>query len=48
MRAIVLANVAHWIEDYHIDGLRLDATQNIIDDSPVHILADITRTVSSR
>ncbi|EYD74768.1 Malto-oligosyltrehalose trehalohydrolase [Rubellimicrobium mesophilum DSM 19309] len=44
VRAFVLANVAHWIEEYHVDGFRVDATQNITDESPTHILAEITRT----
>jgi maltooligosyltrehalose trehalohydrolase len=43
VREFVLANVAHWIAEYHLDGLRLDATQNIYDQSPEHILAAITR-----
>ena len=34
----------YWIDEFHLDGLRLDATQNIYDDSPhEHILAAITR-----
>ena len=37
-----LANVWHWIEEYHLDGLRFDATQNIIDQSPRHILSEMT------
>jgi maltooligosyltrehalose trehalohydrolase len=42
VRQIVLANVAEWVRDYHIDGLRLDATHAIADSSAVHILAEIT------
>jgi maltooligosyltrehalose trehalohydrolase len=44
VRAYVLANVAQWIDEYHVDGLRLDATQDITDMSEEHILAAITRT----
>ncbi|MFO0890790.1 MAG: alpha-amylase family glycosyl hydrolase [Isosphaeraceae bacterium] len=44
VRAFVLANVRYWIEDFHLDGLRVDATQGVHDDSPDHILAAITRT----
>jgi maltooligosyltrehalose trehalohydrolase len=36
-------NAACWIDEFHMDGLRLDATQNIYDDSEPHILAEITR-----
>ena len=41
MRELVLSNARHWISEYHLDGLRLDATQAIYDDSPVHILQEI-------
>src|SRR5206468_1439000 len=42
VRAFVAANAAHWIGEYCLDGLRLDATQNIYDASDRHILADIS------
>ena len=41
VREFVRANVAHWIDEYHLDGLRLDATHSIVDDSRPHILEDI-------
>jgi maltooligosyltrehalose trehalohydrolase len=44
VRAFVLANVRQWIERYHVDGLRLDATQALFDASPVHIIRDIVTT----
>jgi maltooligosyltrehalose trehalohydrolase len=44
VRDFFLGNAAYWIDEYHLDGLRLDATQNIYDDSPgEHILAGIAR-----
>lgn len=44
VREFVLSNVGYWIEEFHLDGLRLDATQNIYDGSPAeHILAAIAR-----
>ncbi|CAN5406608.1 malto-oligosyltrehalose trehalohydrolase [soil metagenome] len=47
VREFYLTNAAHWIDEYHLDGLRLDATQNIYDDAlPLkHILTDIGRVV---
>jgi maltooligosyltrehalose trehalohydrolase len=45
VRQFVLANAAHWIDEYHLDGLRLDATQQIYDASPEHILAALNRQV---
>jgi maltooligosyltrehalose trehalohydrolase len=38
-RELVLANVEHWIREYHFDGFRLDATQQIFDASDDHVLA---------
>jgi maltooligosyltrehalose trehalohydrolase len=43
VRELVLANVEHWIAEYHLDGLRLDATQAIHDSSEDHLLAAIGR-----
>jgi maltooligosyltrehalose trehalohydrolase len=43
VREFYLANAGYWIEEFHLDGLRLDATQNIYDASPEHILAAIAR-----
>ena len=36
-------NGAYWISEFHLDGLRLDATQSIHDESDEHILAAISR-----
>jgi maltooligosyltrehalose trehalohydrolase len=43
VREFFLANVDHWIAEYHFDGLRLDATQAIHDNGShgAHILAEI-------
>jgi maltooligosyltrehalose trehalohydrolase len=45
VREFFLANAGYWIEEFHFDGLRLDATQNIYDTSVDHILAAIVRRV---
>ena len=43
VREFYVANAACWIAEYHLDGLRFDATQNIYDDERAgpHILAEI-------
>jgi maltooligosyltrehalose trehalohydrolase len=41
VRELCLANVQHWIAEYHLDGLRIDATQNMYDSSARHIICDI-------
>jgi maltooligosyltrehalose trehalohydrolase len=45
VRAFVLANARYWIEEFHLDGLRLDAIQQIFDRSSPGIVAEIARTV---
>jgi maltooligosyltrehalose trehalohydrolase len=45
VRELFIANAGYWIREFHLDGLRLDATQNIYDESADHILAQITREV---
>ena len=41
VREFFLANAAYWIDEFHVDGLRLDATQTIHDASPRHIVDEI-------
>ncbi|WP_153556181.1 malto-oligosyltrehalose trehalohydrolase [Roseimaritima sediminicola] len=41
MRAFIIQNAAYWIEDFHLDGLRLDATHCMADHSPVHVVHEI-------
>ncbi len=44
-RELFVENAAYWIDEFHLDGLRLDATQQIYDASPVHVLSVIARRV---
>jgi len=41
VREFVLENVRYWIEEFHLDGLRVDATQAIFDDTETHILGEL-------
>jgi maltooligosyltrehalose trehalohydrolase len=45
VREFVIGNAMHWIHEYHVDGLRLDATHAIIDDSPLHLLCELAEWV---
>ena len=47
VREYFIANACYWIDEFHLDGLRLDATQNIYDLSDDHILAAVTRRAHS-
>src|SRR6185437_15230863 len=45
VREFFISNAGYWIEEFHLDGLRLDATQQIFDSSREHILAALARRV---
>jgi maltooligosyltrehalose trehalohydrolase len=45
VRDFFIENALHWVQEYHVDGLRLDATHAIVDDSPRHFLADLQSAV---
>src|SRR6476646_5033622 len=41
VREFFVANAGYWMDEYHLDGLRLDATQQIFDRSAEHVLTAI-------
>jgi maltooligosyltrehalose trehalohydrolase len=43
VREFLLTNACYWVEEYHMDGFRIDATQAIFDESEEYILAAMTR-----
>jgi maltooligosyltrehalose trehalohydrolase len=45
VREFFTTNARYWIEEFHLDGLRLDATQQIFDSSTPHIIADVVAAV---
>jgi len=45
VREWAIQNAELWIRDYHVDGLRLDATHAIVDDSVPHVLAELATRV---
>jgi maltooligosyltrehalose trehalohydrolase len=47
VKEFIAANAGYWIDEFRMDGLRIDATQNIYDSSPPsdHIFTRIVRQV---
>jgi maltooligosyltrehalose trehalohydrolase len=45
VRQLVVDNACYWLHEYHVDGLRLDATHAIYDSSEPHVLAELTQTL---
>jgi maltooligosyltrehalose trehalohydrolase len=43
-RTYVVNNAAYWIDEFHFDGLRIDATQALFDASDRHIVSEIAET----
>ncbi|HJR61945.1 MAG TPA: malto-oligosyltrehalose trehalohydrolase [Vicinamibacterales bacterium] len=44
-RELFVANAGYWIDEFHFDGLRLDASQDIHDRSPEHMIRSIAARV---
>ncbi len=44
-REFFIQNALHWIQEYHADGLRLDATHAIMDESHQPFLAELTSRI---
>jgi maltooligosyltrehalose trehalohydrolase len=42
VRSYIVQNALMWLRDYHVDGLRLDAVHALVDDSPKHILQELS------
>ena len=45
VREWALQNAEHWVRDYGVDGLRLDAVHAVFDDGPRHVLAELAERV---
>jgi 1,4-alpha-glucan branching enzyme/maltooligosyltrehalose trehalohydrolase len=45
VREFFIHNALYWLQEYHFDGLRLDAVHAILDDSERHILDELAERV---
>ncbi|WP_134324312.1 malto-oligosyltrehalose trehalohydrolase [Cumulibacter soli] len=45
VRRYILDNVAFWVEEMHVDALRLDAVHALVDEPPHKILAEMSQLV---
>jgi maltooligosyltrehalose trehalohydrolase len=45
VRRWIIDNAVMWLNDFHLDALRLDAVHALVDDSDVHVLAELSREV---
>lgn len=43
VRRFIIDNALHWITEFNLDGLRLDAVHAILDDGPVHLLDELAQ-----
>ena len=48
VRDFFIHNALYWLEEYHFDGLRLDAVHAIKDDSTLHVLEELASKVKDR
>ncbi len=47
VRHFILDNARHWIREYHLDGLRLDATHALVEEDEGSIVREIARAARS-
>jgi maltooligosyltrehalose trehalohydrolase len=47
VRRFMIDNALSWVNDFHIDGLRLDAIHGIVDESPRHVLQELNDEVQA-
>jgi maltooligosyltrehalose trehalohydrolase len=48
VRRYVVDNAVYWVSEYHLDGLRLDAVDRIVDLSPIHIAEELGAAVHAQ
>jgi maltooligosyltrehalose trehalohydrolase len=46
LRRFFIANAVHWLDEYHFDGLRVDAIHCMLDESETHVVTEMSHAVS--
>lgn len=47
VRAFIIENALYWLNEYHFDGLRLDAVHALHDSSPLSLVEELARAVQA-
>ncbi len=47
VRRYIIDNALMWLDDFHVDGLRLDAVHALTDSSPTHLLEELAIEVAA-
>ena len=47
LRRFFIANAINWLDEYHFDGLRVDAVHCMKDDSEFHVITELSQVVRS-
>jgi maltooligosyltrehalose trehalohydrolase len=47
VRRYIIDNAAMWFQDFHVDGLRLDAVHALADSSPKHLLQELAEEIEA-
>ena len=45
VRDFIIRNAIYWVEEFHADGIRLDASHAMVDESPRHVLDELRERV---
>jgi maltooligosyltrehalose trehalohydrolase len=47
VREFFFHNALYWLEEFHFDGLRLDAIHAVHDDSPLHVVGELVERIAA-
>jgi maltooligosyltrehalose trehalohydrolase len=47
VRRFIIENALMWLDDFHVDGLRIDAVHALKDESQVHVLTELASEVAA-